>query len=117
MGLCELRLRSRSCGGAMTFTITVHNDLAQRLESAAIEKNVSVEELATSILDRAVARPDGHWIEKNQRRLCLIRKSVRQSICAEEQQELDELQSEFDLQFKEFDESLDFMRSSVEESP
>lgn len=102
----------------MALTITVHNDLAQRLESAAIEKNVSVEELAKSILDRAVSRSDGNWIEKNQRRLCLIRKSVQQSICAEEQHELDELQSQFDLQFKEFDESLnsqlDFMRSSVE---
>ncbi len=110
--------RLRSNGGVMTLTITVQNELAQRLESAALQRNVSVEELATSILDRAVSRPDDNWSEKNQRRLCLIRKSVQQTLCDEEQLELDELQSQFDLQFEEFDESLksqlEFMRSFVE---
>jgi hypothetical protein len=102
----------------MSITITFQNDLAQRLESAAIQRQVSVEELATTILDRAVPQAHDAWGEQNQRRLTLIRKSIRQSLTAKEQQELDRLQAALDVRFEDFDAALkaqlDLMHSAVE---
>ena len=77
----------------MSITITFQNDLAQRLETEARQRQASVEELATTILDRAVTRTPPAWGEQNQRRLTLIRTSIRRSLTAEEQQELDTLQA------------------------
>ena len=87
----------------MSLTITFQKDLAQRLESEARQQHVSVEELATTILDRAVARTQDAWGKQNQRRLALIRKSIGQSLTAEEQQELDTLQAALDVRFEDFD--------------
>lgn len=102
----------------MSITITFQNDLAQRLESEALQRHVSVEELAVTILDRAVLRTPVAWGEQNQRRLTLIRKSVRRSLTTEEQQELDSLQAALDGRFEDFDAALktqlDLMHSAVE---
>ena len=102
----------------MSITITFQNDLALRLESEALQRHVSVEELAVTILDRAVLRTPVSWSEQNQQRLTLIRKSVRQSLSAEEQQELDSLQAALDVRFEDFDAALktqlDLMHSAVE---
>lgn len=102
----------------MSITITFQNDLAQRLESEALQRHVSVEELAVTILDREVLRTPVSWSEQNQQRLTLIRKSVRQSLSAEEQEELDSLQAALDVRFEDFDAALktqlDLMHSAVE---
>ena len=102
----------------MSITITFQNDLAQLLESEAMQRQVSVEELAATILGRAVMRTHAAWGEQNQRRLTLIRKSIRQSLAAEEQQELDSLQAALDVRFEDFDvdlnAQLDLMRSAAE---
>ena len=101
----------------MSITITFQTDLAQRLESEAMQRHVSVEELATTILDRAVTRTYADWSEQNRRRLKLIRTSVQQSLTVEEQQELDTLQAALDVRFEDFDlalkSQLDLMHSAV----
>lgn len=78
--------------------------LARRTEGST-QRQVFVEELAATILDRAVP-PTHAWSEQNQRRLTLIRKSIRQSLTAEEQQELDTLQAALDARFDDFDAAL-----------
>lgn len=102
----------------MSITITFPNDLAQRLKTEAMQRQVSVEELATTILNRAVTRTHEAWGAQNQRRLTLIRKSVQQSLSAEEQQELDTLQAALDARFEDFDAALnaqfEVIRSAVE---
>ena len=102
----------------MSITITIQNDLAQRLESEAKQQQVSVEDLATTILDHAVRPAHNTWGEQNQRRLTLIRMSIRQSLTAEEQQELDTLQSALDVRFEDFDTALkaqlDLMHAAVQ---
>src|SRR5687768_1461383 len=101
----------------MSLTITFPSDLAQRLQSEARQRQVSVEELAATILDRAVPHTDA-WSDQNQRRLALIRKSIRESLSREEQHELDALQAILDARFDDFDAALnsqlDLMRSVVE---
>ena len=102
----------------MSITITFQNDLAQRLESEARQRHVSVEELAATILDRAVTRTHDAWGERNQRRLILIRKSIGQSLTAEDQHELDDLQLALDVQFEDFDSALkvqlELMQSAIQ---
>ena len=102
----------------MPFTISVENDLAQRLEIEAKLRQISVAELATAILDRAVAPSDHNCRGRNPRRLELIRKSIRQSLTADEQLELDSLQAAFDIEFRDFDAALesqlDFMHSAIQ---
>ena len=102
----------------MSITITFQDDLAQRIESEAKEQRVSIEELATTILDLAITRTHDSWREQNQRRLTLIRKSLRQSLTAVEQQELDTLQATLDARFEDFDAALKaqlgIMQSAIE---
>jgi len=40
----------------MSLTITFDDDVSERLESEANQRRIAVEELAASILDRAVSR-------------------------------------------------------------
>ena len=104
----------------MSVTITFQNDLAQRLETEALQRHVSVEELATTILDRAVSSTHAAWGQHNQRRLTLIRKSIQQLLTTQEQQELDTLQAALDVRFDDFDAALksqlDHMHSAVEQT-
>jgi hypothetical protein len=85
--------------------ITRQSDLAQRLQTEASQRQVSVEELAATILDRAIPRTDA-WSDQNQRRLALIRKSTRESLTSAEQLELDALQATLDARFDCFDAAL-----------
>jgi hypothetical protein len=105
----------------MPITITFENDLAERLEREAIHRNVSAEELAVTIVDQAVPRCHSDWSQQNQRRLTLIRKSLRQSLTPNEQKELDDLQAALDSRFQDFDaglhQQLDFIQSAIERLP
>jgi hypothetical protein len=103
----------------MSIMINVHDDLAQRLQAAARNQSVSVEQLAITILDDAVpALPeDQNWGKRNQRRLDLIRKSTQCDLSEPEQAELDELQGWLDARFQPFDagllKQLDDMKQAV----
>jgi hypothetical protein len=92
----------------MSVVINVHDNLARRLQAEAASRSVSVEELATTILDRAVPPfPAGRdWSQRNRRRLELIRKSTRCELTSQEQAELDQLQSWLDEEFQSFDAGL-----------
>ena len=90
----------------MSISITFHDELAQRLQLEASERQVTVEELVTRIVDGAVSRSQTNWSAQNQRRLVLIRKSVRQTLTDDEQQELDQLQAALDERFEDFDSAL-----------
>jgi hypothetical protein len=104
---------------AMSIMINVHDDLAQRLQAAAQNQSVSVQELAITILDDAVppALQDENWGKRNQRRLDLIRKSMRGDLSEPEQAQLDELQGWLDARFQPFDagllKQLDDMKQAV----
>lgn len=108
-------------GPVMLVVISVHDDLARRLQSEARSRNVSVENLAITILDDAVpvSGGDADWGKRNKRRLELIRKSTRSELMDHEQAELDELQSALDERFESFDRGLfaqlDEMKQTVAE--
>jgi hypothetical protein len=99
--------------------INVHDDLAQRLQAAARNQSLSVQELAITILDDAVppVAQDENWGKRNQRRLDLIRKSIQGELSEPEQVELDELQGWLDARFQPFDagllKQLDDMKQAV----
>lgn len=90
----------------MSITVTFHDDLAERLETEAMKQQISVEKLVTTILDRALSRTPDCWGAQNQRRLALIRKSIQQTLTADEQEELRILQAVLDAWFEEFDAGL-----------
>ena len=92
----------------MSVIINVHDDLACRLEAEAVNRSLSVEEFAITILDGAVppSETDQDWGRRNRRRLELIRKSTKSELTDEEQAELDQLQSWLDEQFESFDAEL-----------
>ena len=101
----------------MSLTITLEDELSEQLEREAMLRQVSAEEFAESLLTEAVARNSARWGERNQRRLALIRKSLRESLTGDEQQQLDELQASLDVRFQDFDEQLhhqlDVVRSAL----
>jgi hypothetical protein len=103
----------------MSIIINVHDDLAQRLQAAAKNQSVSVQELAITILDDAIppVAPGENWGKPNQRRLDLIRKSIQGELSEPEQAELDELQGWLDARFQPFDagllKQLDDMKQAV----
>lgn len=92
----------------MSVIINVHDDLACRLQAAAVSRSLSVEEFAITILDDAVppSEADQDWGRCNRRRLELIRMSTKCELTDEEQAELDRLQSCLDEQFESFDAGL-----------
>ena len=92
----------------MSVVINVHDDLARRLQAEAAHRRVPVEVLATTILDDAVPpfKADRDWVQRNQRRLELIRQSTRCELTGPEQAELDQLQSCLDEEFESFDAGL-----------
>lgn len=107
----------------MTVTISVYDELAQRLRVAASKQSVSVQELALTILDDAVPSvpPDESWGQRNQRRLELIRKSTRGELSEQEQSQLEQLQAWLDENFQTFDagllKQLDEMKQAVLQVP
>ena len=100
----------------MSITITLQQDLAERLEAEAMQRSISVEALATAILDRAVTQTYDAWGEQNQRRLTLIRKSIQHSLLTEEQRELDSLQAALDARFEDFDAALISQLNQIREA-
>lgn len=92
----------------MSMVINVHDDLARRLRAAASRRCQSVEEVATTALEKAFPRSeaDQDWGRRNQRRLELIRQSTRRELTPPEQVELDELQGCLDERFEWFDAGL-----------
>jgi hypothetical protein len=77
----------------MSVTITVDDPLAGQLRSEAQQQRVSVQELATDLLSRALAdSQDVVWRKANQRRLALIHKSSTLGLTPSESEELQQLQ-------------------------
>ena len=101
----------------MSLTITLEDELSEQFEREAMLRQVSAEEFAESLLNEAVALNSVRWGERNQRRLALTRKSLRESLTSDEQQQLDELQASLDVRFQDFDEQLhrqlDVVRSAL----
>ena len=104
-------------GSEMSLTITLEDELSEQLEREAMLRQVSAVELAGNLLSEAVALNSARWSERNQRRLSLIRKSLRESLTSVEQRQLDELQASLDVRFQDFDEQLlhqlDVVRSAL----
>ncbi len=78
----------------MSLTITVNDDLANRLEAQARMQRRSVEEWALTILGHAVENPDelSSWSRLNQRRFELIQKRYSTGLDESEEQEFARLQ-------------------------
>ena len=77
----------------MSVTVTVYDPLAEKLQSEARQQQVSVEELAASLLARALeGSQDATWHKANQRRLALIHQSSTAGLTPEEASELQQLQ-------------------------
>ncbi len=79
----------------MPITITVDDDLAQRLQRQAAARQISVEEWALLVLARAPEFPDQPeaWRQLNARRFHLIQQRHRGGLTAAEEAELTELQA------------------------
>jgi hypothetical protein len=77
----------------MPVTVTVYDPLAEKLQSEALQQQVSVEELAADLLARALEGfQDAIWHKANQRRLALVHKSSAAGLTPEEAGELQQLQ-------------------------
>ena len=82
----------------MTMTITLDDDLAQRLQRQAEARSISVQEWAILILGRAPEFPDQPeaWRQLNARRFQLIRQRHHGGLTQAEEAELAELQATAD---------------------
>jgi len=82
----------------MSVTITLDDELAQRLESQAQARKVSLQDWALSILGRAPEHPDqpDAWRELNARRFGLIHRKHQDGLSKAEEAELAELQATAD---------------------
>ena len=89
----------------MSLTITVGERLARRLQSRAEAQRVSVEELASQILESGIQGPlaPDQWSVANKRRVLLIEKRFSSGLTDEEQAELQRLQDLADQQLEELD--------------
>ena len=78
----------------MSITITLDDDLAERLRSQAVARHLSTEQWVLAILGNASERPEHPptWTELNARRLALIRKRYRVGLNESEERELETLQ-------------------------
>jgi hypothetical protein len=79
----------------MSVTITLDDELAQRLRAQARERNLSVQQWALTILTNASQSPEdlAAWSDLNERRVALIRKRYEAGLSETEEQELVALQS------------------------
>ena len=89
----------------MSLTITVADPLASRLQSRAETEQVSVDELASRLLENGVESPlePEHWRTVNRRRLALIEKRFARGLTDDEDAELQRLQGLADRQLEELD--------------
>ncbi len=79
----------------MTITLQLEDPLAERLQSQANAKKVSVESCAKEVLEVAL-EPTAEWkswSQVNSRRFALIRKRSQSGLDGTEAEELDQLQS------------------------
>lgn len=78
----------------MAVTITLNQDLAERLRAQAQTRNLSMQQWALAILANASERPDHPetWTELNAQRLALIHKRYGAGLNEEEEKELATLQ-------------------------
>ncbi|MBC8868891.1 MAG: hypothetical protein H8E44_05710 [Planctomycetes bacterium] len=88
----------------MSVTVTVYDPLAEKLQSEALQQQVSVEELAADLLARALeGSQDAAWEKANQRRLVLVHRSSTAGLTPEEASELQELQMLADQRLEALD--------------
>jgi hypothetical protein len=84
-------------GGAafMSLTITLSDELVQRLRAQATAQRLSVQQWALAILSNASQRPEDTetWIDLNSRRVALIRKRYEAGLTESEEEELGRLQA------------------------
>lgn len=77
----------------MSVTITVQDPLAAKLRSEAQQQRLSLQELATNLLARALSDAhDAGWRKADLRRLALVHKSSTAGLTPEEASELEQLQ-------------------------
>jgi hypothetical protein len=104
----------------MTITINLSDPLATKLAGRARAQRVSVEELAVGILSDAVDSPreTADWTAQNKRRVTLIRKGFANGLTADEERELQQLQTIADLHLEQLDrkmlDDLEQMRLATE---
>ena len=88
----------------MSVTVTVYDPLAEKLQSEALQQQVSVEELAADLLTRALeGSQDATWHKANQRRLVLVHRSSMAGLTPEEAGELQQLQMLADQRLEALD--------------
>lgn len=82
----------------MPVNITLHDELAERLERQAVSRKLTLEQWAIEVLSRAPQFPDqaDAWRELNARRFELIRKQHNGGLSEGEAEELEELQETTD---------------------
>jgi hypothetical protein len=91
----------------MPITIELDELLAARLKSRADAEQVTIQELATRLLEGCVDEPtDDEWSTLNRRRVELIERRFRQGLSSGEHQELEKLQLLADQQLETLDEKL-----------
>lgn len=97
----------------MPLTITLNDELAQRLETQAETQRVPVQKWAVMILSLAADRPHEFevWSKINQRRNELIHKRYSSGLEAPEERELSELQEAVDRALEPWDQPmLDYLK-------
>jgi hypothetical protein len=89
-------------------TIQLNDALAAQLKKTAAARRLSLEELTAHLLDGALGQIEAadRWAAQNQRRLDLIRKGYATSLSAQEQVELQGLQSALDQRLEPLDDAL-----------
>jgi hypothetical protein len=92
----------------MNLTISLDEPLAAQLQLEASRRNLSPEQVALDLLDRALGKiaDEQAWSEFNRRRGELIRKSRDGGLNAEESKELDRLQAAVDQRLESMDRHL-----------
>jgi hypothetical protein len=103
----------------MSLTITVNDELANRLRAQAAARNFSVQQWALAILANALQSPEDAdtWIDLNSRRVALIRKRYEAGLSETEEQELARLQDAAAAILEPFDRRrLEHVRSLVHDA-
>jgi hypothetical protein len=78
----------------MSLTITVNDELANRLRAQAAARELSVQQWALALLAKAAQSPEDaeSWADLNSRRVALIRKRFEAGLGTTEEEELARLQ-------------------------
>ena len=91
----------------MTITLEVDDVIAARLRKRAATRNSEPEEIASELLGQALeAESNTDWESQNERRLMLIKQSMKRDLTTPEQEELRLLQDEADRRLEQRDHEL-----------